>query len=169
MNPGLKKLEVGLTVTLLAAWVVLLAGCGAGRTLVVKPPEMKLRAASVTAAEADSTVDVPADIKGEFQEKLTQLLYEEGAFQKGTDLEIKYRFIQFDPGNQFTRWFWGGIGNAGEGSLTVEAKYFDVAGHELSTIQAEGRIGSGAFGGDFSFAVGKAAEKIAEYTKVHFK
>ncbi|HSK29843.1 MAG TPA: hypothetical protein VLA17_07755, partial [Candidatus Limnocylindria bacterium] len=62
-----------------------------------------------------------------------------------------------------------GIGNTGEGSLTVEAKFFDNADKELATIQAEGRIGSGFFGGDFSFALDKAAEKIAEYTKINFK
>jgi len=97
------------------------------------------------------------------------LLYKEGAFQKGSELTIRYRFVQFDAGSQFTRWFLGGIGNSGEGSLTIEAKYFDMAGKELSVIQTEGRIGSGFFGGDFSFALQKAAEEIADYTKINFK
>lgn len=109
------------------------------------------------------------DVKATFQQKLEEYLYAEKTFDKGKELTIKYRFIQFDPGNQFTRWFWGGIGNAGEGSLTVEAKFYDADNQELATIQSEGRIGSGFFGGDFSYAVDKAAEKIAEYTKVNFK
>ena len=137
--------------------------------MVLKPPEMKLRAVSVNLSEAKSTVSVPAEIKLEFEEKLKEVLFGEGGFQEGQDLNIKYRFIQFTPGNQFTRWFWGGIGNAGEGSLTIEVKYFDVADKELSVIQTEGKIGSGAFGGDLSFAIQKAAEEIANYTKVNFK
>ena len=127
------------------------------------------RVASVEAFEGNSSVSVPAEVKSEFQEKLNELLYEEGAFQKGPDLKIKYRFIQFDPGNQFTRYLLGGIGNTGEGSMTIEVKYFDAADKELATIQSEGRIGSGFFGGDFSFAVEKAAEEIAEYAKLNFK
>ncbi len=163
------KLENLSRLALLTVLALVLAGCGAGRALVIKPPEMKLRAASVDASEGNSPVSVPADVKSTFLEKLNHFLYEEGAFQRGSDLKIQYRFIQYDPGSQFVRWFWGGIGNAGEGSLTVEAKYFDNSGKELATIQAEGRISSGFFGGDFSFAVEKAAEKIAEYTQVNFK
>ena len=163
------KSASGLCIVLLLIGVFVFAGCGAGRTLVLKPPEMKLRAVSVELSETKSTVSVPADIKFEFEEKLKELLFGEGGFQKGQDLKIKYRFIQFNPGNQFTRWFWGGIGNAGEGSLTIEAKYFDVADRELSLIQTEGKIGSGAFGGAMSFAIQKAAEEIADYTKVNFK
>jgi len=145
------------------------SGCGAGRTLVLQLSETKVRVSSVNAVEGASPVSVPADVKATFQQKLEEYLYAEKAFDKGKELTIKYRFIQFDPGNQLTRWFWGGIGNAGEGSLTVEAKFYDAANKELATIQSEGRIGSGFFGGDFSYAVDKAAEKIAEYTKVNFK
>lgn len=166
---SVKTLRNCIFFVLLAVVVSLLAGCGAGRSLVVQPPETKLRASSVDVSEGKSAVSVPSDIKSAFQQKLAKFLYEEGSFQKGSDLKIVYRFIQYDPGNQFTRWFWGGIGNAGEGSLTVEAKYFDSANKELATIQTEGRIGSGFFGGDFGFAVEKAAEKVAEFTTVNFR
>lgn len=158
-----------MCLVLLSVTAVFVNGCGAGRTLVIKPSDIKVRVSSITVSESNSPVAVPAEVKSAFQQKLEEFLYGEGGFQKGGELNIRYRFIQFDPGNQFTRWFWGGIGNAGEGSLTVEAKYFDSANTELSTIQAEGRIGSGFFGGDFSFAVEKAAEKVAEYTKVNYR
>jgi hypothetical protein len=136
---------------------------------VLQPAETKVRVSSVTASEGNSPVSVPAEVKSTFQQKLEEYLHAEKAFEKGKGLNIKYRFIQFDPGNQFTRWFWGGIGNAGEGSLTVEAKFYDADNKELATIQSEGGIGSGFFGGDFSYAVDKAAEKIAESTKLNFK
>ena len=144
-------------------------GCGVGRNLVVKAPETKVRAASVEFTETNSPVSVPADLKSEFQGKLNQYLYQDGGFQRGSELKIRYRFIQYEPGNQFTRWFFGGIGNAGEGSLTIEAKFLDSSDKELATTQTEGRIGSGFFGGSYSEAVDKAAEKIAEFAKTNFR
>jgi uncharacterized protein DUF4410 len=148
---------------------LMLAGCGVGRTMVMKPPDAKLTVHSVQATERNSPVAVPMDVKSDFANKLDQYLYEEAVFQKGPELTINYRFIQYDPGSQFTRWFWGGFGNAGEGSLTVEAKYFDSNNKELATVNVEGRIGSGLFGGALSQATDKAAEKLAEYTKTNFR
>lgn len=174
MKAGVKKPSRWMYLSLLITLTATLAGCGAGKTLVVKPAEARLRVTSVDISEANSTVIVPGGIREEFRNKLAQLLYEkqgeeEAVFTRGNDLKVKYRFVQFEKGNQFTRWFLGGIGNAGEGSLTIEAKYFDANGRELATIQAEGKIGSGFFGGSVNFAVGKAAEEIAKYTKENFK
>jgi len=149
--------------------VALLAGCGAGRTMVVKAPDATLKTGSVTVSEDGSPVKIPDEVRAAFQEKLTDQLYKDGAFIAGPGLQLQYRFIQFNPGNQFTRWFWGGIGNAGEGSMTIQAKYLDDQNRELAAIQAEGRIGSGFFGGAFGFAIDKAATEIADYTKQHFK
>jgi hypothetical protein len=56
---------------------------------------------------------------------------------------------------------WGGLGSAGKGTLTVEAKYFDTAEQEIAGKHAEGEISSGAFGGDFDFAIKKCAMEIA--------
>jgi hypothetical protein len=147
----------------------ILAGCGVGRAMVVKPPEAKLRVNSIQVMEGNSPVPVPADVKMTFTDKLNQYLYGEGGFQRGAELKISYRFIQYDPGSQFSRWFLGGIGNTGEGSLTVEAKYLDPSDKEVATINVEGRIGSGFFGGALSEAIDKAAEKVAEYTKTNFR
>lgn len=163
------RMEWSAYLAFLGIIVLILAGCGAGRTLVMKRADTKLKVSSVEASEGKSPVDVPDDIKLIFKGKLNEFLYQEGAFQRGGDLKIKYRFIQFDPGSQFARYMLGGIGNTGEGSLTIEATYFDAAEIELATIQAEGRIGSGFFGGGFSLAVERAAEKIAEYTVANFK
>jgi hypothetical protein len=151
------------------AGLVFLVGCGAGKTLVMSPPDTKVQVTSIEVFEGKSTVKVPDEVKKTFHDKLQELLYEDGTFHKGTDLKLRYRFIQFNPGNQFTRWFWGGIGNAGEGALTIEVKYLSATDAELATIQSEGKIGSGAFGGSFNFAVGKAAKEIAEYTKQNFR
>jgi len=160
---GWKHLYLVITV------LVFLVGCGAGKTAVMKPPETRLSTSFVNVVEDSPLLDVPDDARKEFREKLEDLLYEEGTFQRGSDLEIRYRFVQYDPGSQFTRWFWGGLGSSGEGSLTIEVKYFDATHKELATIHTEGEIGSGVFGGDFSFALKKAAEEIFEYTEDNFK
>jgi hypothetical protein len=146
-----------------------LGACGVGRAMIVKPPEAKVRVSTVQVSEGNSPVAVPDEVKAALVSKLDQYLYGEDGFQKGSELQISYRFILFEPGNQFTRWFWGGIGNAGEGSLMIETKYLDPNSKELATVNVEGRIGSGFFGGAFSEAVDKAAEKIAEYTKTNFR
>jgi hypothetical protein len=168
MNSTGKTIRAYLFSFLISA-MFLTASCGVGRNMVVDAPETKIRAASANASETNSPVSVPTEVKSEFQSKLEQYLYKDGAFQKGSDLKIKYRFIQYEPGSQFSRWFFGGIGNAGEGSLMIEVKFFDSADKELSKIQTEGRIGSGFFGGSYSEALDKAAEKVAEYAKTNFR
>jgi hypothetical protein len=77
------------------------------------------------------------------------------------------RVVQFEPGSQFQRWFWGGLGNQGEGSLHVLAEFYE-GDKKLAHIQTEGRIGSGAFGGSLNMAVDKAATEIAEYAGTTF-
>jgi hypothetical protein len=144
---------------------LLLIGCGAGKTMVLAPAETSDRFTEAEIIEDQSTVNVPSEVNSSFQAKLSQLIYGDGGFVRGPGLKIQYRFIQFNPGSQFTRWFWGGIGSAGKGSMTVEAKFLDRAGKELAKIQSEGEITSGAFGGSFDFAVQKAANEVAEYAK----
>jgi hypothetical protein len=144
---------------------LLLAGCGAGRTMVIAPAETIERFTDAEIVEDQHTVNVPSEVNSSFQAKLSQLIYGEGGFAKGPGLKIKYRFIQFNPGSQFTRWFWGGIGSAGKGTMTVEAKFLDNKDRELAKIQSEGEITSGAFGGSFDFAIQKAAAEVAEYAR----
>ena len=146
---------------------VLLVGCGASRSIILKPAENR-HASSVEIAEAGSTVDVPEDMRQYFKEQVEKRLYGEAKFVKGSDLMISYRFTQYDAGSQLSRWLWGGIGNSGEGSITVEAKFVDEPGTELALIQAEGKIGSGMFGGGFKNAVERAAEQVARYAVEHF-
>jgi hypothetical protein len=150
------------------AALLMLGGCGSGRTLVVDTPQRAMVASSVAIERTTHAVQVPAEMEQEFEKNLRSRLYEKAGFQEGNELHIRYRFVQFDPGNQFSRWFWGGLGNTGEGSLTIEAKFTDASGSELSTIQAQGTINSGFFGGSFGLALDKAAQEIAEYTTANY-
>jgi hypothetical protein len=149
---------------------LLLVACGTGRTLVMEAPQRKAFSA-VTLTRADDTVSVPDEYRIQFANKIRGLLFgtkdKPGPFAEGQGLTIRIKVIQFDEGSQFQRWFWGGIGNAGEGSMHVVAEFFD-GDKKLAQTQVEGRIGSGFFGGSMSEAVDKAAEEIAKYAIANF-
>jgi hypothetical protein len=149
---------------------LLLAGCGTARTLVMEPPQRKAFAAA-TLARADDAVAVPEEYRVQFVNKIRELLYgtkeKAGPFAEGAGLTIRIRVVQFNEGSRLQRWFWGGVGNTGEGSIQVLAEFFD-GDTKLAQTHVEGRIGSGFFGGSMSQAVDKAAEEIAQYAIGNF-
>ena len=163
-----QRIIKGVELSILFLIIASLIGCGAGKTLVMEPPTSKKSVASVELVQGKSTVEVPEEVVKTLETKVAEFLYKEGGYTKGPELTITYRFLPYNPGNQFNRWFWGGIGNAGQGSLTVEAIYTDSSQQQCGKIQCEGIISSGLFGGDFSFAVEKVANEISEYTKKNF-
>lgn len=112
---------------------------------------------------------IPQEVKDTFEKALKKKLYNDSGYKHGDDLAVVYRFLQCDEGSRLSRWFWGGLGNSGESSLTVEAKFVDKSGKELGKINAEGKIGSGFFGGSFDNAVEQASEHLAEYIVKNFK
>jgi len=154
-----------ISIFILLALTLFFTGCGAAKTMVLAPPETSAKFSSAELFEDQSPVSVSSEVRSSFQAKLGQLLFGPDGFTRGPGLKIRYRFIQFNPGNQFTRWFWGGIGSAGKGTMTVEVRFFDSSDRELAKIQSEGEITSGAFGGSFDFAVQKTAEEVAGYAK----
>lgn len=149
-------------------------GCTSGRTMVMNVPTESIKAVSLNIVEDQATVSVPTEVTTMFRDKLERALFvgEEGsspAFKKGPDLSVHYRFIQFTAGSQFKRWLAGGIGGYGEGVMTVEAKFVDPSGKEISKIQSEGKIGAGVFGGAIDGAVEECAEEVAQYAKQTFR
>ncbi len=148
--------------------IVTLTACATGRTLVVEPVK-KTTFASAQLIEEEATVPVPPDVATSFKSGLSKKLYQAGRFTPGDGLVIKYRFIQYTAGNRFTRWFWGGIGNAGEASATVKVEFENPTGAQLGNIQVEGRIGSGFFGGSSGNALDKATDEITNYAVANFR
>ena len=144
--------------------ILILTGCGTARTLVMEPVQSTTKYTHVMLVADNPTVEVPDDVTETLEETINKGLYEEGPFVNGDDLRIHYTFISHDPGNQFERWFWGGIGNAGEGSVTILVTYMDESGNEIAKTQVEGRIGSGFFGGSINEAIKKAGQDIVEFT-----
>ena len=160
-----KKNLVLICILILLSCTAFLAGCGAGKTTVVAFKDTSAKYTRAEIFEEKSTVQVPENMKAQFKGALEKELFEKGGFVRGDGLKIMYRFVQFNPGSQFSRWFWGGIGSAGKGTMTVEARFLEFNGKELAKIHSEGEIASGFLGGDFNLAVQKAAKEIAEYAK----
>ena len=154
---------------LVAATLLGLAACGSSRTMVMEAPSTDNTYQGLRVVEGDSLVQVPTEARSEIKEYLNEEIYSEQKLPAGDDLTLTYRVIQFDAGNQFTRWFLGGIGNAGEGSLMLHVTFTDNSGIKRGEIQAEAKIGSGFFGGDFSSALARVAEEVTEYTVANFR
>lgn len=154
--------------TIVIGLVLLLEACGTARTLVLEPPKPHARFSGVALVESEPTVSVPPEVTEKFRSVVEKGLYENGAFTRGNDLRIVYVIVSDNPGSQFQRWLWGGIGNAGEGSLVVMVRYLDATDTELAKTEVEGRIGSGFFGGSFDDAVTKAGEDIVKFTTQTF-
>jgi hypothetical protein len=154
--------------TLIVAVALLLSACGTARTIVMEPVKTTTRYTRVQLVENNANVQVPAEVTQKFRSTVEQGLYQKGGFSKGEDLRIAYTFVSHNPGSQFQRWFWGGIGNAGEGSVVVNILYLDAKGAELGKTQVEGRIGSGAFGGSYDEALQKAGEEVVRFTVENF-
>ena len=147
-----------------------LAACGAGSTTVMDPyTGPAYNASGAALLQMGSNVEVPDEIKEEFKKSMQKEFFEKGVFEEGTALKVEYTFVQFEAGNRFSRWFWGGIGNSGEASLTVQIDFKKPDNSSLSTINVTGKIGSGFFGGSVSSALDKAAEEAATYAAANFR
>lgn len=156
------------------AWLILLViflqACGSSKTLVLHKPEVKTNVKNISIVSNTSTTELPLEYQKVFETKLKDKLYKnkKQSFKQGQDLTASYRFIQFDEGSRFARWLVAGLGNAGEGSMTVETTFLDVNGKEVGKVQTESKIGSGFFGGSISSAVEKASEALAIYIQKEF-
>ncbi len=149
--------------------LVFLVGCGAGKLMVLEPSGTEhLKISSVNIKEEQPTVKISDEDREKFRQALKEVLESKCGLKVTNDtpdLVVDYRIIQYNPGSRTARWFWGGVGNAGEGSITVDVAFFSSDGKKLGHIQAEGKIQSGFFGGSFSYAIHKAAEQIGDYIK----
>jgi hypothetical protein len=139
--------------------------------MVMEPVAERKTFDAVKIERSEDSVAVPEELRTMFLEEIRNDLYgtpeEAGPFKEGDGLTIRVKVVQFQGGNQFQRWFFGGIGNQGEASMQLLTEFYDGE-KKLSHIQTEGRIGSGFFGGSVKSAVEKAAGEISQYAITHF-
>ncbi len=146
----------------------LVQGCGAGKLTVLDPINNSEKTQTVRIKEGKHTLTVPKESIETFEKKFKERLYSNTSLTEGDDIQIVYRFIQYNEGNRFARYFLGGIGNTGEGSLTVELVFIKHDGTQIGKIQAEGKIGSGFAGGSMDSAVESAVEVATDFIQKTF-
>ena len=100
--------------------VAVITGCGTASTVVLDPVDQHSELKGVTISSGNHNVEVPQKIVTQLQTGIEKGLYEENDFIKSDALLLEYKFLQQDEGNQFVRWFFGGIGNAGEVRLLLQ-------------------------------------------------
>jgi len=147
--------------------VLLLAGCGSARNIVTSPTETIYKTEVIEISRGKSTVQVPDEFSAYFDGQLRKEVHK--SFGQGGKLRLEYRFISFDEGSRFKRYMSGGIGDWGQGTLMIQADFYDEGGKLLSTIQTDAVISGGLFGGSFESALDLAVEKLAEYAIANFK
>lgn len=155
---------------ILAAFLALLvAACGAGHTIVVSAPAAPVKFETVSLIYEEATVKVPDATTAKMKQTLEQRFFsgKTAKFHPGNDLVIKWGFIGYDPGSQFTRWFIGF--GAGEAKMVVKADFFDAQGNKLASIQADGSVSGGFFGGSSDDGLNQVADQIAKYAEVNFR
>lgn len=149
--------------------LVILQGCsGKGTTMVLNSPSERHIASSYYLKDAGSTVGVDSNAKKLFESEIRKGLSNANMGQ-GHDLEIDYRFVQFDEGSRFIRYMAGGFGNAGEGEMTVQVTFKNKDGKEIAQIHVGGKINAGLFGGSFDGAIEQAARQVVNYVQANFK
>ncbi|NWF36337.1 DUF4410 domain-containing protein [Mariprofundus sp. KV] len=146
---------------------IMLAGCGSARNIVTEPTTTIYKTDVIEVTKANSTVQVPDEFVAYFDKRLRSEVHK--SFANGNKLRLEYRFISFDEGSRFKRYMGGGIGNWGQGTLLIQADFYDENGNKLSSMQTDAVISGGFFGGSFESAIDLAVEKMTEYAIANFK
>ena len=158
---------------LLSACLFVLAACGTSTNIVKQSAIDKTgdrhAVHAITIAEANHTVDVPADMREHLKSALEDNLYQHHQFQQGNQLTLRYRFISYKKGDRLKRWLSDSTGSWGEGSLVVQTQFLDQSGTVVAEMETEGRIDSGIFGGAIESAANRVAEDLAQYAANSFK
>lgn len=157
-----------LIVLSLSSALLLISGCSSSSTMVMQPKVMQQNQySSYNVEEVVIANNVPSEARQYFKTYLEKTLDEKHQV-KGNDLKIKYSFIEFNEGNQFSRWMLGGIGGAGKGVLTVKTEFYDKNDAKIGEIQSKGEVGAGFFGGSFNGTLEKVAEEVSDYAMMNY-
>jgi len=159
----------GILKTTIMAFLVFFTACSSGSTTILNQVPVGVKANSINIAQGVSDAVIPADDLKVFAKELNYKLFANGDFKRGNDLTLTYRFLHYDTGSRAARWVTGGIGGAGESSVSVEALYTNADGRQVGKVVSDGKLGMGFFGGSSDYAVERAADEIADYTKQTFK
>lgn len=156
--------------------IILTSGCGASRLTVIRPVLSSTNPTptiQVNPVKATATSLAPMGLPNKIRFLVLEELRKSGAFdtvdpERGM-IALDIDIVSFDAGSQMERWFWGGLGNMGEGDLQLETTFIDTKnGQELGKIRTQGTITSGVMGGSIDNAYHNAVKQIVQYTVLKF-
>ncbi len=134
--------------------LLLLSSCGSYKAMYIEPTIGKPRALLFQLEKGEHPVAVPAKVDSAFFTTLENKIYKKISRKPKLgdipDVILQYQFIQFDGGNQLARWWFGGLGDAGQASVVIMLTFFDAEYNKLGRVQVSGEISSGYYGGKFS-------------------
>lgn len=157
-----------LSLGIIGLFALMIQGCGAGKLTVLDPINDSEKKQSIKVIEGKHTLAVPRESVDTFEKKFKERLYKETHLVEGDDIKVVFKFIQYDEGSRFKRYLLGGLGNAGEGSITIELVFLKRDGSQIGKVHAEGKIGSGFAGGSIDSAVESAVEVATDFIKKSF-
>lgn len=163
----MEKIKLLVSAILLASTAIF-SGCASSSTSIDIPvkKEYSQKYDSFVIEEEVLGNNAPQDKKTIFENKLKETFVKNN-YKNANGLKIKYSFLGYDEGNQFVRYMVGF--GAGSGKLTVRTTFIDSKTEQvLGSIETEGTLSMGAFGGDFDGAIDKVANDIYEFAKNNY-
>lgn len=164
----MKNITLSVASAALLVTTALFTGCASSSTSISTPvkKEYSKKYESFTLEEKTLGKNAPQEKKTLFENKLKDV-FQKYDYKNSSGLKIEYSFIAYDEGNQALRYFVGF--GAGEGTLKVKTTFIDSSTNEvLGSIQTDGKLTMGAFGGDFDGAIDKVANDIFEFAKNNY-
>jgi hypothetical protein len=149
-------------------FITLITACTpTGRLIVNEVSDSTVHVKTINFVQLKPTVDVDPKLLKVVQDEVEGHVLEDEVFSRGNELTLSYRIVQYESGNRAARYF--SVGQAGEGSITIDATFTDSQGSVLAKVQASGEIRSGALGGGSNNSIENAADVIGKYARKHFK
>lgn len=161
------NIKLSISAILLASTIIF-SGCASSSTSISMPVKKVYtqKYSSFSVEEEMLGKNAPDEKKKVFEDKLKDV-FAKNNYKNSSGLKIKYSFLGYDEGNQFVRYMVGF--GAGSGKLVVKTTFIDSnTGEVIGSIETEGTLAMGVFGGDFDGAIEKVANDIYEFAKNNY-
>ena len=116
--------------------------------------------------EAPPTCAVAKDVEEQLRKAMDEDFFGKRAFQRGNELKVQYQITFVNEGNRALRAFVGF--GTGKGNVTVQAKFMDSKGKEITTITIVGDVSAGFYGGSIYSAAEDCADQISDYATSNY-
>jgi hypothetical protein len=179
--------------SLLGLIILMLGACATGSIVIESESEATPMVAAMSIRERATVAEIPDAIRSDFRQRLETYLYADNYYQRraqqlrdatnwsyldkfgtggrlkpGNDMVIEYGIVRFDTGDRSERMLYNGYRDRGAGSVVVVARFLDVNGNTLASVEATSQLDKGVFGGSMKRALDSAAGQLADFAKQTF-